>query len=416
MQVSANVKGMRRRKVALLTQSPSAGGTYQLVEFLYRLFAHTPHLEPRVICHLDWRVNPQIHICWQSICQTLPRLWQLRIRTHAFEYSKCRCVSVGALLPEWEPARYKSNRYWKKLLDNFDVIVVVGGGLLAGMPAVASRHSYVAWVATPYWEDRMQRVATSGVLRKSNFLIAKPFLNAIERKIVSNAALLMVLSHYTGEVLRKRYHIPGRKMRYVGCPVSEDLFRPLRGQPQTHRPVRLVSVGRFTDPRKNLPLLMAAFHHAHKRCNRITLTVAGAYDRKQVQGLKQKFPAAKNVRFLGFVSDEQKRGLLWQSDIFVLSSQQEGLGIVILEAMAAGLPIVSTDCGGPRSVVHDGETGFLVRNGDTKCLAEAIVELATSGSLRRRMGVQGQRLAREHHSENAVGSRVLQVIRKVYGL
>jgi glycosyltransferase involved in cell wall biosynthesis len=94
------------------------------------------------------------------------------------------------------------------------------------------------------------------------------------------------------------------------------------------------------------------------------------------------------VTFLGWVPDPEK--LLAASDVLVCSSRFETLGIALLEAMACGLPVVSTNVGGPREIVIEGETGFLVPPGKAEALAERILRLLEDENLRRQMGAAGR--------------------------
>jgi glycosyltransferase involved in cell wall biosynthesis len=100
-------------------------------------------------------------------------------------------------------------------------------------------------------------------------------------------------------------------------------------------------------------------------------------------------------------------------DIFVMSSVTEGLGTSVLDAMAAGKPVVGTTAGGiPESVV-DGETGLLVAPRDPQGLASAIVRLLNDEALRRRMGAAGLARAREKFSAERMVQETLRVYRRV---
>jgi glycosyltransferase involved in cell wall biosynthesis len=82
--------------------------------------------------------------------------------------------------------------------------------------------------------------------------------------------------------------------------------------------------------------------------------------------------------------------LLARSDVFVLSSRSEGFPVSILEAMAAGLPVVATNVGGVAEAVEDGETGLLVPAADPEALARALERLVSHADLRRRLGAAGR--------------------------
>jgi glycosyltransferase involved in cell wall biosynthesis len=103
-----------------------------------------------------------------------------------------------------------------------------------------------------------------------------------------------------------------------------------------------------------------------------------------------------SFRFLGFRSDVAE--LLSQLDVFVLSSTSEGFPLVVLEAMAAGKPVVVTRCGGPEEVVEDGQDGFLVPPGDPKALASRIMDLLHDPGLRATLGSRGQTKVKQHFS------------------
>jgi glycosyltransferase involved in cell wall biosynthesis len=117
----------------------------------------------------------------------------------------------------------------------------------------------------------------------------------------------------------------------------------------------------------------------------------------------QSLGIANKVRLIGSKHGEELAELYRNAVFFVLSSNEEGLGIVILEAMASGLPVVSTDCGGPATAIKEGESGFLTPVGDAAALAEAMEKLLNDSALRARMGEAGRRIATERFSLAVTG-------------
>ena len=120
---------------------------------------------------------------------------------------------------------------------------------------------------------------------------------------------------------------------------------------------------------------------------------------------------ADNVKVFRDVSLEQLRDLYRASSLFVLPSNEEGLGIVILEAMACGLPVVSTDCGGPATAIVPDETGLLTPVGDAEALAGAMCALLEDPAQRTRMGAAGRRRVEERFSIETAGQIYLDTYR-----
>lgn len=120
---------------------------------------------------------------------------------------------------------------------------------------------------------------------------------------------------------------------------------------------------------------------------------------------------ADNVRFLGYYPD--LRTILHASDVLVSPSLREGMQVSILEAMAAGLPIVATAVGGTPDAVTDGETGLLVPPAQPAAMAAAVLELLSNRDRLRRMGEAGRRRAEERFDTRVVAEQVLRLCEDV---
>src|SRR5262249_27433229 len=117
------------------------------------------------------------------------------------------------------------------------------------------------------------------------------------------------------------------------------------------------------------------------------------------------------VIFTGFLGNPARvYGIL---DLYVATSQKEGLPLAPLEAMSASLPIVATDVPGHRDVIVRSHTGILVPPEDSAALAEAIAALAADPARRRRMGEAGRRRVLEHFSIETMVGRVAEVYERV---
>jgi glycosyltransferase involved in cell wall biosynthesis len=170
-----------------------------------------------------------------------------------------------------------------------------------------------------------------------------------------------------------------------------DLDVP-RSHANGHRPMTIVSVGRLRPPKDFLTLLraLALLEPGTAR----TLVVGDGPQRPALAAAVRDLGLTGAVDLLGERDDVAE--LLAGADVFALCSASEGLPMSVLEAMAAGLPVVASDVGGVPELVRDGETGLLVPPARPAALASALERLAADAALRRRLGEAGRRRAEEH--------------------
>jgi len=132
------------------------------------------------------------------------------------------------------------------------------------------------------------------------------------------------------------------------------------------------------------------------------LAIAGTGDhRSALEALARSLDLGERVRFLGFVTDEEKLRLLREAWALVFTSPKEGWGITNFEAAACATPVVASDSPGLRESVRDGETGFLVPHGDVPALAAALARIADGPELVRSLGAAGRAFAERFTWERA---------------
>ncbi|MCX7956697.1 MAG: glycosyltransferase [Endomicrobia bacterium] len=164
---------------------------------------------------------------------------------------------------------------------------------------------------------------------------------------------------------------------------------------------KLLFVGRFVE-KKGVEYIIKAVNILKKRYPDIILYLCGDGElRSRLESLVNSLSLNHNIIFLGWKGREEITKLMMETKIFVLPSitasngDMEGLPTVILEAMAQGLPVVSTFHAGIPEAVINGETGFLVPEKDEKSLAEKIDILLSDMALAKKMGLRGRELLEE---------------------
>lgn len=132
---------------------------------------------------------------------------------------------------------------------------------------------------------------------------------------------------------------------------------------------------------------------------------------EELEGLCKRLGVEKNVKFAGFVEESMKSFYYKAADVFVLPSvmKHEIFGIVNLEAMVCGVPIVASKIGGVPDVVKDGENGLLIPPRDSKALADVIIYLLENENVRKKMGKNGREKVKNYSWE-----RIVEETEKVY--
>ncbi|MGA2070544.1 MAG: glycosyltransferase family 4 protein [Sedimentisphaerales bacterium] len=237
-----------------------------------------------------------------------------------------------------------------------------------------------------------------------------------EKKIIPAATLVVCNSQFTRQSVLESYGVEQRKLItiYKAVDVS-DFVRPatLPPDPLPLRPkgARLVFVG--TDwPRKGLDILLKVLAHLSGRPE-ITLVVMadfpGSRPDTALELLCRKLGLSARVFFVGSPARSALVQHLWHSDIFVLPSRREGLGVSILEAMAAGLPVIATRVGGIPEIIRNEDEGILCKSQDLDELASAIQLLLDNEQRRRKLAQAGPVRAREFDVNH-----MIKAVRKLY--
>lgn len=205
-------------------------------------------------------------------------------------------------------------------------------------------------------------------LKNRNVLIKRATFSYkyVDRLLAVSQSLADVIEN---ECQKKAYVVPNV--------VETSIFAPRRQTPVGK--VNFISVGRLS-PEKNFPLLINAFTSAYKSNNNITLDIYGSGNlQSELNNQIQKLHMDSVIKLRGFADRKVLADTMANSNVFILLSDFETFGVVYIEALAAGLPVIATDCGGPRDFVNS-ENGILIECKNEKAAAQAILTMSQNYS------------------------------------
>jgi glycosyltransferase involved in cell wall biosynthesis len=272
-------------------------------------------------------------------------------------------------------------------------------------PHIVHTHVHVMRYAFPslvYFKPRLMVHTVNNIAECE----IEPRARWLQRLAYRRGVIPVAVAREVAASLERVYGIGNSRVVWNCIPV--DLY----ASPQTPREVwrarqgfsdediLFVCVARFA-PQKNHALLISAFAKGPASDPKAHLVLAGQGAlRAQLQIQVNQLGLTSRVHFVGLRTDIPD--VLGAADIFALSSDWEGNPLSVTEAMAAGLPVVSTAVGGVPELLENGKEGFIVRPGNTEQFSEAMMSLLRSSELRRTMGAAAACRAREKFDVSAM--------------
>lgn len=228
----------------------------------------------------------------------------------------------------------------------------------------------------------------------------------------------IVICHSENEKgLMAGQHVPSDKIRIIPAGVDFNRFS-VKPSPERFKENFGISdkivlfVGRLAS-NKGLSLLLDAALQVISQFNDVTFVLIGEDEgeRKMLEKRAEKLGIQEKIIFTGHITDDELLLSAYSAcEVFVLPSEYEAFGLVLLEAMSCEKPCIATNVGGMPEVVENGRTGLLVEYGKPDVLANAIIQLLGDGEQRRDMG----RAGRERVIENFTWPKIVDKIEEVY--
>src|SRR5215213_7198017 len=272
------------------------------------------------------------------------------------------------------PALLRTLRY--DVVVGFDIDGVRWSGARAGTPYIASIKGVIA--------EEMQH---EGGRTRMLFEL----LSRLEGYNARHADAVLTTSEYCRVAIRRHYGVPTSQVQLVPEGIDLARWRALAARvPHQSDGATILCVARQY-PRKHVADLLRALPTVCRAVPQARAVIAGdGPEHNSLRALAAELGLNDAVRFTGALPDEDLALLYRQADVFCLPSVQEGFGIVFLEAMACGLPLVATLAAAIPEVVPDRRAGLLVPPVDIAALAHALIELLARPSQRASYGAFGR--------------------------
>lgn len=226
------------------------------------------------------------------------------------------------------------------------------------------------------------------------------------RRALLAADMITAPSTYTATKLNTMQGVPAERIRILPWPINSEVLRMAEARSNLVSPPGfpngpvILTVGRWAaaEQYKGADDLIRAMAQLRTSFPEASLVAVGSGDDlPRLKAIATELRIADSVHFLEGISREQLAACYAHAQIFALPSTGEGFGIVFVEAMAFGLPVVGIAAGGVTDIVQDGVNGLFVPAKDPAALANALARLLSDSALRSRLGHNGAETVRQRY-------------------
>jgi glycogen synthase len=239
-------------------------------------------------------------------------------------------------------------------------------------------------------------------------------IHSAEWWLTFRADRVICCSQFMAQQIADSFEVPAEKLVTIHNAVDAALWtRSIEPEPTEMAGPLIVSWGRV-QYEKGFQTLVEAMPILRERLPGVRVVIAGTGSyRAELAERAEAFGVADLVHFAGFVPADELAQLLQAASCVVIPSFYEPFGIVALETLAAGAPLVAARTGGMAEVLDDADAGLLFTPGDAKALADAVTRTLTDADLRTRQTANGLNLVHQHYSWDAVAAHTINTYQKV---
>ena len=373
---------MTKKRLALVAPSLAiGGGVTSVARFLRDVALDSGRFDLKMLslC-MDSRDSASVRLL-------RPQTWRQGLRSEPADWEGYPCTRIGARFAELEFQRYKGNSVLAAQLADVDVIQVVAGTPAWANPVLGLGKSVSLQVATRACVERRRRDAAPRSPADWWRRAMTEITDRYDDRALQRCDAIQVENHWMYGYAQRLNGARPVDLRYAPPGVDTSLFCPVAARSYEQNPY-ILCVGRLSDPRKNVELLGRAFVALVDKGDRYTrLVLAGKsppsaafWEVIERAGMRDR------VTYLAGVTEAELVALYQQAAVFALPSDEEGLGVVVLEAMSCGVPVVSTRCGGPDGIIRDGIDGYLIPLNNLELLSSHLEQLLADADLNKQMG------------------------------
>ena len=393
----------RKRIGVVVPEITNTGGVASVAEFVIRTVLDRTDYDLKIIS-LAMAARDRA-----SLLLTRPATWARGATVIDGDFRGHRFAHVGAIVPEIESRRYLPRSVLAREVADCDLLQVVAGVPAWANPVIGLGKPVSLQVATLIDVERRRLIdrwtGPVGAWRRR----MTRRIRALDDSVLRQVDAVQVENNWMLGHCRDACEKPGVDLRFAAPGVDAGVFHPLETRPAL--PGYLMTVGRMSDPRKRHMLLLEAYRVL---CARMAapprLLLAGP------DGPTPEFEA--NAREWGlwdridihvFPEKAELARLYREAAAFVLASDEEGFGVTVIEAMASGVPPVSTRSGGPDDIIEDDIDGYLVDRDDAEALAGRLFDVSSDRELNLRMGAKARAKVLDRYSEDAASAAFIAV-------